>query len=84
MRNSRIASFGLAVFVTLSGCQAGPTYEEAIARANWVLYPSTIEEAESEKLKCERHTKMSCAISGFFIPDIKGRPEPAKPMGPAI
>lgn len=49
------------------GYQAG--YDQAKSLANWVIAPTTLEEAEAEKLACEEMTNETCWISGQFIPE---------------
>jgi hypothetical protein len=62
-----ISSLASLFYVEPIAYRAG--YEQAQALANWVMAPTTLEEAESEKLRCEEVSRETCWISGSFFPE---------------
>ena len=64
---SSLSSLATEFYIEPIAYQAG--YAQAEALANWVMAPTTLEEAEAEKHLCEKGSKETCYISGGFWPE---------------
>lgn len=62
-----VSSVATMAYVQPSAYQAG--YDQAHALANWVMAPTTLEEAAAEKRRCEKITNETCWISGRYYPE---------------
>lgn len=74
-----VVGWGL-IALEASGYEAGlkAGREQVTELANWVMYPTTLEEAEAEKHKCERITQQTCVVFGSFIPESMVMPKTEK------
>ena len=79
MRTAKIASFGLAVFVSVSGCSTQKTYTEE--ELNILVAPITIDIMKETKKRCEERYHVPCVITGGFMaaPDVEATPPLLEP-----
>lgn len=79
MRNSTIASFGLAVFVSVSGCHTQKTYTEE--ELNLLVAPITIDIMKETKKRCEERYHVPCVITGGYMaaPEVEVNPPLLEP-----